>query len=1268
MDGVDATDDQTERQEHPVSTQDELDVADLDVSELGPNMWLIDEMYRRFQDAPDSVDPGWKDFFEGFRPGLGGRAPTPGSSDGADEPAEAEADGPPGQPETPKEEPAAVPPADGDGAATERGAGQGIATRSGSPVPPTDDAAPKPLVGVAARIAENMEISLGVPTATSVRTVPAKLLEENRRVINRFLDAGGGGRVSFTHLIGWAIVRALQAVPAMTRAFVRRDDGKPAAVIPSAINLGLAVDVSRPDGSRSLLVPNIKSVQSLTFAGFWEAYEDVIRRVRSNALSPDDFAGTTATITNPGTVGTQLSVPRLMAGQGVIVGVGRIGFPTAFQAADPAALAVMGVGKVIGLTSTYDHRVIQGAESGEFLSKIEALLLGQDGFYDEVFASLGIPYEPVRWTTDHGATGDGTATVGAAGASLEKQAHVLRLINMFRVRGHLLANLDPLAAEPIRTHPELDPAFHGLSVWDLDREFFVDDLPGPSQQTLRQVLDLLRDAYCGTVGIEYGHIMDPEQKRWIQQRVEGVDRAQTPEDKRHILERLNAAEAFERFLHTKYVGHKRFSLEGAESVIPMLDVLVEDAGEQGVQRIVMGMAHRGRLNVLANVVGKSYGRIFREFEGDIDPESIQGSGDVKYHLGATGTAETRTGKEVVVQLASNPSHLEAADPVVEGMARAYQDGMRDAERHATLPVLLHGDAAFAGEGVVAETLGMSQLPGFATGGTVHLVVNNQLGFTTPARAARSSVYATDVAKMVQAPIFHVNGDDPEACVFVTRLAYAFREAFHKDVVIDLVCYRRYGHNEGDDPSYTQPLMYARIENHRSVRKLYMESLVNRGDITLEEAEGALADYRQRLEQAFEETKESRPPTESTFRERPAPTGVLPPVETGVAAEALQGIVTAVTSWPDDFTPHPKLARQLERRRGMLEEDAVDWAMGEHLAFGSLLLEGTPVRLTGQDSRRGTFSQRHAVLVDNRTERRWFPLAHLADDQGAFLLYDSPLNEFASLGFEYGESVVAKDALVCWEAQFGDFVNEAQVIVDQFLVAGEEKWGQTSGLVLLLPHGYEGQGPEHSSSRLERFLELCAEDNIQVCSPSTPAQYFHLLRRQIHRDVRKPLVIPTPKSMLRLPECRSAAADFESGHFLEVLPDGNAPAHESVRRVLLCSGKVAYDLEAERKARGSEVGDVAILRLEQLYPFPGGLVKEALGAFPNAEHLRWVQEEPDNMGANRFVGWRRERMLPEGWRFDQVARRGSGSPASGSATIHEQEQRRLMDAAFADPAA
>jgi 2-oxoglutarate dehydrogenase E1 component len=1165
-----------------------------DQQRFGANTWLVDEMYRRYAEDPSSVDDAWAEFFDGYRPRAG--------------------------------EPAPPPPA--------------------APEPATTPPGGEPLTGAAALLAKNMTASLGVPTATSARFIPARLLEENRRVINRSL--GDRGKVSFTHLVGWAVVNALEAVPAMKRSYAEVD-GRPHLIRHERTTLGLAVDVERRDGTRGLLVPTIKGANEMDFAQFWAAYEEVIRRTRANQLTPDDFAGTTVTLTNPGTVGTQLSIPRLMAGQGLIVGVGRVDYPSELRGTDPVTLAELGIGKVVGMTSTYDHRVIQGAESGEFLAAVERLLLGEDDFYDDVFASLDVPNEPVRWTEDHATT----ATPGEVTTDdVERQARVLRLVNMYRVRGHLIADVNPLGHDDVLAHPELDLEYHGLSVWDLDRRFFMD--PGEEAAPLRDILDRLRAAYSGTAAIEYMHIQDPGEKQWLRSRVEGPSRDLTPEDQRYLLERLNAAEAFERFLHTKYVGHKRYGLEGAESLIPMLDTLLETAAGMGTKRVVIGMAHRGRLNVLANIVGKSYQRIFREFEGDIDPESIHGSGDVQYHVGTAGKYTTRAGQTVDVEVVSNPSHLEAVDPVVEGVARAAQVRMSDEERTGVVPVTLHGDAAFAGEGVVAETLGMSQLPGFRTGGTVHVVINNQLGFTTPPSAARSSTYATDVAKMVQAPILHVNGDDPEACVWAMGLAFAYRQTFHKDVVVDLVCYRRYGHNEADDPSYTQPLMYRTIEEKRPVRKLYVERLMNRGDISLEEAEAALKDYRDRLEQAFDEVQETHPPEPSDVPYGRT-TGVLPPVETGVDRATLDRILHAVTSWPDGFTPHPKLAGQLEKRRALLDNDQVDWSLAEALAFGSLVLEGEPVRLSGQDSRRGTFSQRHAVLVDHESGREHYPLASLSDEQADFRIYDSPLNEFAALGFEYGYSVELKDGLVLWEAQFGDFVNEAQVIIDQFLVAGEDKWGQTSGLVVLLPHGLEGQGPEHSSGRLERFLTLSARDNIQVAVPTTPAQFFHLLRRQAHREVRKPLIVFTPKSFLRLPAARSRTEELTGGHFQEVLADGPDDATAAI----LCAGKVYYDLAEARERHPN----VAVLRVEQLAPFPDRQLLDALAALPGLREVRWVQEEPRNMGAYAYVHARLHAALPDDVTFSHAARAENGAPSTGSHNIHAREQEQLLADAF-----
>ena len=1164
---------------------------------FGANAWVVEEMYQDYLSDPETVSRSWREFFSGYQP----------------------------NPEQP------APAREGDGQV------------------PADAT---PLRGAQGAIAKNMISSLSMPTATSIRLVPAKLLEVNRRIVNNQLGRTRGGKMSFTHLIGWAVVRGLERLPAMLSSY-HEVDGKAFARRPEHLNLGLAIDVER-DGGRSLLVPNIKQADTLDFFGFYRAYQEVIRRVRERKLDPEMFADTTATLTNPGTVGTVGSVPRLMPGQSVIVGVGAIDYPAEYQGSDPRRLADIGVGKVITLTSTYDHRVIQGAESGMFLKVVHELLLGEHDFYDEIFTSLRMPYAPVRWHRDEHAG-------GSAEDRMAKQVAVGRLANAYRVRGHLLANLNPLAHRYTPLHPELDLHTYGLTIWDLDREFATGGLGGTERMTLGKILGVLRDAYCRTVGVEYMHIQEPEQKQWIQERVEGAPIQLKGDEQRHVLGRLNAAEAFERFLHTKYLGHKRFSLEGAESAIPMLDGLLSAAGDEyGVTRAVMGMAHRGRLNVLANILGKRPRDIFAEFEGELDPDSVQGSGDVQYHLGAKGTHRTQGGVEIAVELASNPSHLEAVDPVVVGMARAKLDVLpeEDRRRGAVLPILIHGDAAFAGQGVVAETLALSQLRGYQTHGTVHLIINNQLGFTTAPHQYRSGQYASDVAKMVQAPIFHVNGDDPEACVRVMRLALDFRQRFAKDVVVDMVCYRRWGHNEADEPSFTQPIMYRAIENRPSVRTLYTQELVNRGDLTPAEAEAALADFRDQLEKALRETRDSAPPEPPKAR-RPEIVGVLPPVETGVQRPVLDRILKALTSWPEGFRPHPKLSTALERRGNQLADDAVDWATGELLAFGALVLEGVPVRLAGQDSRRGTFSQRHSVLVHFDTGEEYVPLSGLAPDQAPFTIYDSPLSEFAALGFEYGYSVANPGALVCWEGQFGDFINGAQVIVDQFVVAAEDKWRQHSGLVMLLPHGYEGQGAEHSSARLERFLTLCAEDNIQVVQPTTAAQYFHVLRRQMHREVRKPLVVMTPKSLLRARTAASPAPAFTSGTFREVLPDPGSP--DAVRRILLCSGKVAYDLLARRDDQGALA---AVVRVEQLYPWPDELIRDQLDRYPDAEEVTWVQDEPENMGAWTFVHGRLHRLLREpGPRLRHVSRFESGSPATGRKTIHEQERAQLLDEAF-----
>jgi len=1185
-----------------------------DRPEFGPNVGLIDEIYRQYLDDPTSVSEAWRDFFAEHEP----EEPEPAEPEQPREPAQ------------PSREPQVRVRADGGEA------GDGA----------------EPLRGAAARIVQSMEASRQVPTATSFRVVPARLLEVNRDVLNSHLRRRRGGKVSFTHLIGYAVVKAIKAMPVMSSVYVERDSG-PHVRRPEHVNLGLAVDTRRPDGSRTLLVPNVKAADTLDFATFVRAYEELIGKVRANKLSVGDFAGTTVTITNPGTVGTVMSVPRLMAGQAAIIGVGAIGYPAEYQGTDPETLADLGVGKTVTLTSTYDHRVIQGAESGEFLAKVHALLLGEDGFYDEVFRSVGVPYVAVRWRTDHRASRDALELA-------DKQARVHQLINMYRVRGHLIANLDPLETKPPSMPAELDPAGYGLTIWDLERLFLTGGVAEQRELPLREILRILRDAYCRTAGVEYMHISQPDEKSWLQERVEVAPATLSEEDRLQILHKLIEAEVFERFLHNKYVGQKRFSLEGAESLIPILDAVLDRAADARMESVVIGMAHRGRLSVLANTVGKSYSEIFHEFEGHLDPALSQGSGDVKYHLGASGKHTARSGAEVRVEVASNPSHLEAVNPVVEGLVRAKQDLLDRGEEAPVLPLLIHGDAAFAGQGVVAETLNLSQLRGYRTGGTVHVIVNNQLGFTTSPDYGRSSTYASDVAKMIQAPILHVNGDDPEACVRMAGLAFDYRQAFKKDVVIDMWCYRRFGHNEGDEPSFTQPLMYARIKSRPSVRKLYTEALVNRGDFSLEDAERSLEAFRRRLQQAFDDFREGGE-TPQVEPERPVPMAADPAVATNVDRERLDRIVEQLTTVPEGFNVHPKLTRWLQDRRQALHGDAVDWSLAEALALGSLLEEGRVVRLTGQDTRRGTFSQRHSVLVDQQSGEQYTPLANLGPGQGRFFVYDSLLSEFAALGFEYGYSVANPDALVLWEAQYGDFINAGQIVVDQFIVAAEEKWGQRSGLVLLLPHSFEGQGPEHSSARVERFLQLAAKDNIQVAWPSTAAQYFHLLRRQALRATRKPLVVLTPKSLLRLPATRSTAEELASGRFREVLADPSRPDPGNVRRVLLASGKVFYDLARRREDASLE--GVALVRVEQLYPFPAEQIRQQLDAYPDAQRVLWVQEEPENMGAGRYLALRFERVL--GMRIEVASREEAAAPATGSPSIHQRQQQRLLDRALMD---
>jgi len=1236
-------------------------------------------MYRKFREDPSSVDPSWHEFLADYSP-----EPLNESSNGqpsnttvtAPEPA-------PAPPPTPSPQPTATPAAQPAQAApvqkppVQKPPAQAAPVQK-PPVQPTpaqaapEKSQPAPgssedvrvLRGAAAAVVKNMEASLEVPTATSVRAIPAKLMIDNRIVINNHLKRTRGGKISFTHLIGYAVVQAVKKFPNMNRHYAEID-GKPTAVTPEHVNLGLAIDLQGKDGNRQLVVAGIKKAETLRFSQFVAAYEDIVRRARDGKLTAEDFAGVTISLTNPGTIGTVHSVPRLMRGQGAIIGVGAMEYPAEFQGASEERIAELGVGKLVTLTSTYDHRIIQGAESGDFLRTVHELLLDDD-FFDEIFRELGIPYEPVRWRTDN------------PDPIEDKNARVMELIAAYRNRGHLMADIDPLRLDKdrFRSHPDLDVLTHGLTLWDLDREFKVNGFAGAERKKLRDVLAVLRDAYCRHIGVEYTHILEPEQQKWLQERIEGEHEKPTVAQQKYILSKLNAAEAFETFLQTKYVGQKRFSLEGAETVIPMMDAVIDQCAEHGLDEVVIAMPHRGRLNVLANIVGKPYSQIFSEFEGNLNPSQAHGSGDVKYHLGASGTYIQMFGdNDIQVSLVANPSHLEAVDPVVEGLVRAKQD-MLDKEgddRFSVVPLVLHGDAAFAGQGVVAETLNMALLRGYRTGGTIHIIVNNQIGFTTSPDDAKSSEYCTDVAKMIGAPIFHVNGDDPEAATWVARLAVDFRQKFHKDVVIDMICYRRRGHNEGDDPSMTQPKMYDAIDVKRGVRKSYTEALIGRGDISLKEAEDALRDYQGQLERVFNEVRELEKhpvePSESVEADQMIPRG-LP---TGIDKSLLARIGDAHMALPEGFNVHPRVKPVLEKRREMAYEGKIDWAFAELLALGSLVAEGKTVRLSGQDSRRGTFSQRHAVIIDRKTGEEFTPLQLLTRDPdgnptgGKFYVYDSPLSEFAAVGFEYGYSVGNPNALVLWEAQFGDFVNGAQSIIDEFISSGEAKWGQLSDVVLLLPHGHEGQGPDHTSGRIERFLQLWAEGSMTIAMPSTPANYFHLLRRHALDGIRRPLIVFTPKSMLRNKAAVSDIRDFTESKFRSVLEepvytDGDGDRNK-VRRLLLCSGKLYYELAARKAKDGRD--DVAIVRIEQLAPLPRRRIAETLDRYPNVEEKFWVQEEPANQGAWPTFGLTLPEVLPDYFTgLRRISRRAMSAPSSGSSKVHAVEQQEIIDEAFA----
>jgi 2-oxoglutarate decarboxylase len=1130
------------------------------------------------------------------------------------------------------------------------------------PISPDQTGSTKPIGGGSLRVIENMEESLKIPTATSYRTIPVKLLEENRRIINKQLAAAGRGKVSFTHLICWAIVRALKDFPEINSS-LEIIENLPHLRMNQSVNLGVAIDYFRKDGTRTLIVPNIKNADQLSFHEFWGSYNSILDRSRKNTLSPADFQGTTVSLSNPGTVGTFASVPRLMKGQGAVIATGSIGYPAEFHAWSEEALSSMGLSKVMTISCTYDHRIIQGAESGEFLGRIKELLLGKHSFYDDLFEDLQITASPIQWDTDGHPSILGTASTSP---DLEKQIGVLRLINRYRVRGHLIANLDPLGTHQLY-HPELDPASFGLTMWDFDREFETGGLGNLKLGTLRQILALLREAYCQNIGVAYRHIQDPEEKAWIQQQIEPPETraALNAETRLEILGHLAAAEEFEKYLHTKFVGHKRFGLEGAETVIPVLATILNELSQANVAEVVIGMAHRGRLNVLANIIGTPLAKILTEFEEVTDPLATLGSGDVKYHLGASGKYRSARGDEILVSVAPNPSHLEWVNPVIEGIVRAKQERLGDVMREKVIPVLVHGDAAFAGQGIVWETLNHSQLFGYRTGGTIHVIINNQIGFTTAPEEARSSPYATDLALAVQAPIFHVNGDDPDAATRVARLATAFRNRFKKDAVIDVICYRRHGHNEADEPSFTQPLLYKKINEQPSVLTLYTEKLTREGFINPETIKSMREEIHRKLDKAYQDSQSG---DHHFYPDVPLAVGdddlseFQPAGETGVEIDILRRVALGLSTIPADFNLHPKLQSFMAKRRELIEGDPnIDWSFAEALAFGSLALEGTPVRLSGQDCARGTFSQRHAVLTDMKTGNRYTPLRHISRDQAQFDVYDSLLSEAAVLGFEFGYSAADPLALVLWEAQFGDFANVAQAIIDNFIASSESKWQQSCDLVLLLPHGSEGQGPEHSSARLERFLTLCAEDNMRVCIPTTASQYFHLLRGQMRDAKRVPLVVMTPKSILRHPKTACKVHELTEGQFELVLKDPTTQDVQSIQRVLLCTGKVYYDLLGQREKR--KMSNTAIVRLEQLYPFPEWNLSEVLQSFSHAKKICWVQEEPQNMGAWNYISRRITQIVAFGREFSYIGRPERASPAPGSHKVFRKEQADLIRSAF-----
>jgi 2-oxoglutarate dehydrogenase E1 component len=1095
------------------------------------------------------------------------------------------------------------------------------------------------------------------------------VLDERRKQLKN-----AGHRVSFTHLIAYAIARVgTSDMPVMAHHFAEID-GKPHRLDDGAVNLGLAVDVEKKDGSRTLMVPVIRDAGRLSFKEFLDAYNALVEKARTNSLTADDLTGANISLTNPGGLGTVASVPRLMVGQGTIVATGSIAYPVGLGNIG----AMIGAEKVMTMTSTYDHRIIQGAESGRFLQRIEALLQGEDGFYEAVFRDLGaeLPELPAPPAPAAAAAAAAPAPAVSAGAADEELLQAVQaatsLLKAHRTHGHLSARLDPLGREP-EGDPALDPEPLGLTpelMAKIPARILRMYVPGA---TLADALPHLRETYCGPIAYEIEHIASHRQRLWLREAIESgtFRKALTTDEQKALLKRLTEVDALERFMHKAYLGQKQFSIEGLDMTVPMLDELIQLSATRGAREVVIGTAHRGRLNILAHNLGRPYDTIFAEFEGTSTLEPITtipqgGTGDVKYHHGAEGSYQLPSGESIIVRLESNPSHLEFVAPVASGATRAAQTTRQGPHAHqdtnAAIPVILHGDAAFPGQGVVAETLNLQALDGYTVGGTIHIIQNNQVGFTTDPDDARSTTWASDLAKGFDVPIIHVNADDVAACISAVRLAFAFRQEFGHDVLIDLIGYRRFGHNEADEPAYTQPEMYQVIKKHPPVRELFAKQLIDQGVVS--EAESTemtdavwaeLSDEHQSLKARISSSHEAEHATGEYQLDRTA----SPEVKTAVSADRLQVLNEELLAVPDGFTIHPKLAKQFEQRREALSDaGGIVWAHAESLAFASLLTEGIPIRLTGQDTERGTFSQRHLVLHDPKTGQEHCAMQHLPGALAPMELHNSPLSEMACVGFEYGYSQEAPETLVLWEAQFGDFANGAQVIIDQFIISGLAKWGQTSRLTLLLPHGYEGSGPEHSSARLERFLQLAAEGNIRVANPTTPAQYFHLLRRQARIAKQRPLVVMTPKSLLRLQQAASHVSELAEGRFQPVLPDPDVDPQQ-VRRLILCSGKIYYDLIAH----ASRTAQVAIGRVELLYPFPQAEILALVQQYPQLTEVVWVQEEPRNMGARAHMSPRLLQILPEQLHFGYIGRPERAASGEGYPIAHAMEQNRIVATAL-----